>query len=303
MGATDHLHQGHGHAHGGSSSLKTAFLLNLAFTVIEIIGGLWTNSVAILSDAVHDLGDSLSLGLAWYFDRLSKHEATARNTYGYRRYSLLGGLITAAVLILGISFVLWQAATRLFSPEPVNAPGMMLLAAVGVVFNGAAVLKVRSGTSLTEKIVSWHLLEDVLGWVAVLIGAAVMSVADVPWIDPLLSIGISLFVLWNVLRNLRRVFDVFIQRTPRSFDIESFERQMLCAPKVISLHHTHSWSIDGEKHVLTTHLVMQAGASRQDILDAKQRVRDALDHETFEHVTVEVELEGEPCITEARGDR
>lgn len=179
---------------------------------------------------------------------------------------------------------------------------MMMLAAVGVVFNGAAELKVRSGTSLTEKIVSWHLLEDVLGWVAVLIGAAVMSVADVPWIDPLLSIGISLFVLWNVLRNLRRVFDVFIQRTPRSFDVERFEHQMLSIPKVISLHHTHSWSIDGEKHVLTMHLVMQADTTRQDILDAKQRIRNALDEEAFEHVTVEVELEGEPCITEPRHD-
>ncbi|NML17080.1 cation diffusion facilitator family transporter [Azohydromonas caseinilytica] len=290
----DHSH--HGHQHGSTGNLKTAFLLNLAFTVIEIIGGFWTNSIAILSDAVHDLGDSLSLGLAWYFDRISKKGATPHNTYGYRRYSLLGGLITAIVLLVGLAFVLWQALARLFSPEPVNAPGMVLLAVVGVAFNGAAVLKVRRGSSLTERVVSWHLLEDTLGWLAVLIGAAIMTFWDLPIVDPILSIGISLFVLWNVVRNLRQFFDVFLQKTPRTFDAQQFERCVLAMPKVASMHHTHSWSIDGETHVLTTHLVMKADASRDDVVEAKNRVRSLLDREAFVHVTVDVELEGEECL-------
>lgn len=284
------------HSHGSTGNLKTAFFLNLSFTIIEIIGGLWTNSVAILSDAVHDLGDSLSLGLAWYFDRLSQRKGNAKNTYGYRRYSLLGGLITAVVLIAGLAFILWQAINRLFSPEQVNAPGMMILAVIGVLFNGAAVLKVKKGSSLTEKVVSWHLLEDTLGWVAVLIGAGIMSIWDLPIIDPLLSIGISLFVLWNVVRNLRQFFTVFLQRTPRDFDVRQFEHAVLAMPKVTSVHHTHSWSIDGESHVLTTHVVMQLDADRNDILEVKSRVRDMLDKKTFEHVTVDIELEGEVCM-------
>lgn len=291
-----HGSHGHSHAHGSTGNLKTAFLLNLTFTVIEVIGGLWTNSIAILSDAVHDLGDSMSLGLAWYFDRLSKQGRTATNTYGYRRYSLLGGLITAVVLLVGLGFVLWSAVSRLFAPEEVNAPGMMVLAAVGVAFNGAAVLRVRRGTSLTEQVVTWHLLEDTLGWVAVLIGAAVMTIWDLPIIDPLLSIGISLFVLWNVLRNLRKVFDVFIQRVPDTFDVDAFEKAVLSHEKILSMHHTHSWSVDGESHVLTTHLVMRQDATRDDVIDAKNEVRRLLDKRTFEHVTIDVELEGEVCV-------
>lgn len=309
----DHAHHGghghdphghdHGHAHGpghhhhhAGGNLKIAFFLNLGFTLIEILGGLWTNSIAILSDAVHDLGDSLSLGIAWYFERMSHKGATPRNTYGYRRYSLLGGLITAMVLVLGLAFILWHAVERLFAPEPVNAAGMMGLAVLGVLFNGAAVLRVRKGSSLTERVVSWHLLEDLLGWVAVLVGAAVMAVWDLPVIDPLLSIGISLFILWNVVRNLRQFFDVFLQRTPPTFDLDAFEREVLRIPQVTGLHHVHSWSIDGEKHVMTTHLVMRAAASRADVVAAKQRVRQLLDRRSFEHVTVDIELEGEDCV-------
>lgn len=304
--AHDHGHghtQGHGHGHGhhhhhhhAGGNLKVAFFLNLGFTVIEIIGGLWTNSIAILSDAVHDLGDSLSLGIAWYFERMSHKGATPRNTYGYRRYSLLGGLITAMVLMLGLAFILWHSVQRLFSPEPVNAAGMMALAVLGVVFNGAAVLRVRKGSSLTERVVSWHLLEDLLGWVAVLVGAAVMAVWDLPIIDPLLSIAISLFILWNVVRNLRQFFDVFLQHAPPSFDLDAFESEVLRIPQVTGLHHVHSWSIDGEKHVMTTHLVMRTSATRADVVAAKQRVRELLDRDAFEHVTVDVELEGEDCV-------
>lgn len=289
-------HGDHAHAHGSSGNLQVAFLLNLAFTVIEVVGGLWTNSVAILSDAVHDLGDSMSLGLAWYFDRLSRRERTARHTYGYRRYALLGGLITGLVLIVGLGFILWNAVARLIAPQQVNAPGMMVLAVVGVLFNGAAVLKVRRGSSLTEQVVSWHLLEDTLGWIAVLIGAGVMAVWDLPLIDPLLSVGISLFVLWNVVRNLRKVFNVFIQMVPEAFHLDAFERTVLTHPKVLSIHHTHCWTVDGEVHVLTTHLVLDRSATREEMIAAKSLVRSLLDADVFEHVTVDVELEGELCV-------
>lgn len=295
-----HHHHGHSHgnshSHGSAGNLKVAFALNLAFTVIEVIGGILTNSVAILSDAVHDLGDSMSLGLAWYFQRLSQRGRTPQDTYGYRRYALLGGLITGLVLVLGLGFVLWSAVHRLLAPEPVNAPGMILLAVIGVIFNGAAVLRVKSGSSLTEKVVTWHLIEDVLGWVAVLVGAVIMTIWDVPIIDPLLSIGISIFIIWNVVRSLRQVFEVIIQKVPTSFDVEAFEREVLKHPKVISMHDTHSWSVDGEIHVLTTHLVMQTDASRDEMLDAKSHVRKLLDEDTFEHVTVDVELQGELCV-------
>lgn len=285
----------HNHSHQSSGNLKVAFFLNLAFTIIEIIGGLWTNSIAILADAIHDSGDTASLGLAWYFDKLSDKDSNITHTYGYRRYRLLGGLITGIVLIFGLGFVLYHAISRLTSPEPVNAPGMMLLAVIGILVNGAAVLRVKKGTSLTEKVVSWHLLEDTLGWAAVLIGAGIMSIWNLPIIDPILSIGISIFVLWNVARNLKSVMKVFLQTTPDSFDLEKFQSSVTAIPKIISNHHTHSWSLDGESHVLSTHLVMESEITREEIINAKNQVRSLLDIHDFEHLTIETELIGEQC--------
>lgn len=282
----------HSHTHG-SDNLKAAFFLNLAFTLIEIAGGIWTNSIAILSDAVHDLGDSLSLGLAWYFERLSRRRATARLTYGYRRFRLLGGLVTGVVLLAGLGFVLYHAVQRLSRPEEVHVPGMMALAVLGVLFNGVAVLRMRSGTSLTDKLVSWHLLEDTLGWVAVLAGAGLMALFGWPVVDPLLSIGISVIILWNVVRHLRRVAAVFLQTTPEDFDLEEWIRSVEAIDGVDSLHHIHSWSIDGESHVLSAH-VLRSDSGPEDV-ELRQRIRGLLDDQGFEHVTLEIEREGDAC--------
>ncbi|MBK1881991.1 cation transporter [Luteolibacter pohnpeiensis] len=292
-----HSHAGHlhGHDHASSDNLKVAFFLNVAFTILEIFGGIWTNSIAIITDALHDLGDSASLGLAWYFEHLSKKGRTSRHTYGFKRYRLLGGLITGLFLVAGLAVVLWKATTRLFHPESVNAPGMIALAVVGIVFNGAAVLRMKGASSLTERIVSWHLLEDTLGWFAVLLGAAAMSIWDVPIIDPLLSIALSLFVLWNVARNLKKVMVVFLQSTPESFDLKAFEAEIHALPNVESSHHIHGWSLDGESHVLSIHLVMNETATREQIVQTKQLVRNRLEPE-FKHVTIDIELAGEPCI-------
>lgn len=290
-------HKGHHHQHTSASNLKVAFLLNLGFTVIEIIGGLWTNSIAILTDALHDGGDCASLGLAWYFDMLSQRGRTPEHTYGYKRYRLLGGLITGLVLIGGIGFIVWNAVARLMSPEPVNAPGMMVLAVVGILVNGAAVWRVKKGSSLTEQVVSWHLLEDTLGWGAVLVGAGVMAIWEMPIIDPLLSIGISLFVLWNIARNLSKVIKVFLQKVPETFDIAEFENTARSIYKVRDTHHVHVWSLDGESHVVSLHLLMAGDSNREEVTNAKRMVRDSLDPEKFTHVTIDVELEGEECTS------
>lgn len=295
-------HSHAGHDHGSESNLKVAFFLNLGFTLIEIVGGLWTNSIAILTDALHDAGDTSSLGLAWYFERMSERGRTSKHTFGYKRFRLLGGLITGLVLIAGLGFILWKAVGRLMNPEPVNAPGMILLALIGVAVNGAAVWRMKRGSSLTEKVVSWHLLEDTLGWLAVLVGAGVMTIWTLPIIDPLLSLGISLFVLWNVGRNLSRVMKVFLQMTPESFEADRFEEALRTRPKVKAAHHLHVWSLDGEHHVLSAHVVMARDVAREEIVDLKRWIRDELDTEEFEHVTIDVELEGEDCVAPTSGD-
>lgn len=281
--------------HHSSDNLRVALLLNMAFTLIELAGSFWTNSVAILSDAVHDSGDTVSLGTAWYLHRVSERAGDRTFSYGYRRFSVLGALITGVVLLAGLAFMLWRAIPRLLDPQQVDAPGMTALAVLGIATNGFAALKLRGGASLNEAIVSWHLLEDVLGWTAVLAGGLVMTFWNVPVLDPLLSVVIALFVSVNVVRQLNRVFRVFLQSAPDSFDLAQFEHAVTAIPAVQSVHHTHPWSIDGEHHVLTTHVVVPAAIPREDVVEVKQRVRDLLDHRVFEHVTVEVEFGEDDC--------
>ena len=289
---------GHQHNHSeGAKNLGAAFLLNLTFTVFEIAGGLLTNSVAILSDAVHDAGDSISLGLAWYLHRIASRQSDTNFTYGYRRFSALGALITGVLLVAGLGFVLLNAIRRLVNPEPVHGAGMMGMAVVGIVFNGAAALRLRGGSSLNERLASWHLLEDVLGWAAVLVGSVFVLVWNLPIVDPILSIFISAFVLWNVGKNLRKVAGVFLQRVPDGFDTAQFVRRVLELPQVKDVHHTHVWTLDGEHHVLTTHLVVDRAATREAVAGIKCKVTGFLAGEAFDHVTIDVEMEGEACAS------
>lgn len=290
----------HHHHHTASGNLKVAFLLNFVFTLLEIAGGVWTGSIAILTDALHDAGDCFSLGLAWYLQVLSTRRPDAKFTYGYRRFSSLGALTTGVVLIAGLSVIIWHAVERLSQPQQVFVPGMLLFALVGIALNGAAAWRLRGGHSLNEKVASWHLLEDTLGWGAVLVGSLLMLVWDMPIIDPILALLIVAFVLWNVFRNLKPVILVFLQSAPHDFDAEALSRKLADIPGVVDSHHTHTWTLDGESHVFSTHLVMRCECSRAQIIAAKQQVHTLLREQHFAHVTVEVELEGEKCAADTQ---
>ena len=285
----------HAHSDSASGGLGIAFFLNLGFALLEVVGGLWTNSLAILSDALHDFGDATSIGVAGLLQRVAGRKSDPTFTYGYRRFSVLGALITGMVLLIGLVIIVTRAVPRLFDPEPVYSPGMIVLSIIGIVVNGAAVLRLKGSRTLNEKVVSWHLLEDVLGWVAVLIGSIAMWLWELPVLDPILSILISLYILWNVLRNLRKVLLIFLQSAPRTFDAAQFATAAAALPRVHSVHHTHSWSIDGEQHVLSTHVVIERAAHIKEIAEAKRSVRELLASHDFEHITIETELEGEEC--------
>lgn len=290
----NHSHT-HSHAHEDVKNIKTAFFLNLSFTIIEFIGGLLTNSVAILSDAVHDLGDSFSLGMSWYFQKIAKKTRTKEYTYGYKRFSLLGAVINSVVLLVGSILILMNAIPRLFNPQQPDVKGMFILAVLGVVVNGAAVLRLRKGSSLNEKVVSLHLLEDVLGWAAVLIGAGIMYVVDAPFIDPLLSIGISVFILINVYRNIRQSLHIILQGTPVKVNMDEVEKAVLSIVGVQSVHDLHIWSVDGEYHVLTVHVVLAEKLSMQELHGLKMSIREGLSLLGVQHSTIEFEMPNEDC--------
>lgn len=281
--------------HNSTANIRIAFFLNISFALLEIAGGFWTNSMAILSDALHDLGDAFSLGLAWFFDNRAKKTSDHKYSFGYRRFSLLGALVNSLVLILGSIFILSRAIPRLLNPEASNAAGMALFAVVGIAVNGAAVLRLKGGKSLNERVVAWHLLEDVLGWAAVLAVSIVLFFKDVRILDPLLSVVITLYVLYNVAKNFRKTISLFLQGVPEEVDITSLEADILSLDNVESVHHTHVWSLDGANHVLTTHVVVENHTPRAAIVSLKGAIRELVENLDIEHTTIEVEHLGESC--------
>lgn len=293
-----HSHD-HGHEYSDSGDLRLAFLLNVGFTIFEVFGGLLTNSIAILSDALHDLGDSISLGLAWFLGRYSQKGHDQRYSYGYRRFSLLGALINSAVLIGGSLFVLTEAVERLQTPEPFEAPGVIGIALIGIVINGIAVLRLRGSQQLNTQVIGWHLLEDVLGWVAVLIVGLISLFVDAPILDPILSILITIYILGHALENLRKALALFLQAVPPEINLAEVEQKLRAIDGVQSTHHTHIWSLDGEHNVLTTHLVVRPDVNRQDMVRIKRETQTAVEDLHLEHLTVELEYSDEDCSQEA----
>ena len=287
----DHSH----HHHQGTGNIKVAFFLNLGFTIIEIVGGILTNSVAIISDAIHDLGDSLSLGLSWYFQSLSKKKSDAKFSFGYQRFSLLGAVVNSMVLVIGGILVLQEAIPRLWEPTQPDAEGMIYLAILGILVNGAAVLRLRKGSSINEEVVSLHLLEDVLGWIAVLIAAIVMQFINAPILDPLLSILITAWVLWNVYRNLRKSFEIMLQAVPRDKDITELKEQIQEIPEISNVHDIHLWTLDGEKDIFTVHVKVEKVDDFNKQATVKVAIRQILAEKHIEHVTIEVESVEENC--------
>jgi cobalt-zinc-cadmium efflux system protein len=297
-----HAHS-HAHAHGTAGDIRVAFWLNLGFTILEIAGGLFTNSLAILSDALHDLGDSLSLGISWYLERRSERGSDARFSYGYRRLSLLGALVNTVVLIAGSLYILSEAVPRLLAPEPIEARGMVLMAVLGIAVNGAAALRVQRGGSMNAQMIAWHLLEDVLGWVAVLVVSVSLLFIDLYILDPILSILIGLYVLYNVVRNLRATLRLFLQAVPDEIDIPDLNRALCAIPMVQSVHHTHVWSLDGEQHVLSSHLAVDRNATKEDLIRIRMQVQELTHDLSVQHTTIALEFEDEPCaMNDGRGD-
>lgn len=292
-----HIHN-HSHSHSQKSNIGTAFFLNLAFTVIELVGGVFTNSIAIISDAVHDFGDSLSLALAWYFQKLSKKGNTKQYSYGYKRFSLLGAIINSVVLVVGSIYILSNAIPRLLSPQETNSKGMFILAVIGIVVNGIAVLRTRKASSINERVVSLHLLEDVLGWAAVLVGSVVMYFTDWTVIDPVLSIGIACFVLFNVFKNIKQTLPILLQGTPVEIEQENIINKIKEIEYINNIHDLHIWSLDEGYNVLTVHVTLKATLHMEKLVDLKEKIRSVLKEAAIHHATIEFEMPDEKCVFE-----
>ena len=270
--------------------ILAAFILNLSFSVFEFVGGVATGSIAILSDALHDLGDAAGIGISWILERKSTQAPDERHTYGYGRYSVLGSFITTVILMIGSAAMICNALRRFVQPIWINYDGMILFAVVGVCVNFCAAYFTRGGESLNQRAVNLHMLEDVLGWGVVLAGAFVMRMTNLAVLDPVMSIGVSCFILINALKNLREILDIFLEKVPCGIEIEEITQHLRDIDGVIDVHHLHLWSMDGRNHCATMHIVADG-----ETHDIKEKIREELREHGIGHATLELETRGEVC--------
>ena len=274
-------------------NILIAFILNFVFSLFEFVGGALTGSVAIISDAVHDIGDAASIGISYFLEHKSKKQPDEVYTYGYGRFSVIGGLITTVILLVGSIVVIYNAVLRIFNPTPIDYSGMIILALIGAAVNLIAAFVTREGDSINQRAVSLHMLEDVLGWIVVLIGAVVMRFTEFAVIDPIMSIGVAIFIFINAIKNLKQIENLFLEKLPQGIDLDEIKEHLEKIEGVEDVHHIHIWSMDGYNHCATMHIVV--GGEAQEI---KKKVREELNEHGIGHVTLEIEAPGEHCNNE-----
>jgi len=271
-------------------NILIAFILNLSFSIFEFIGGTITNSVAIISDSIHDIGDALSIGISYFLEKKSKKQPDEKYTYGYIRYSIMGSLITTLILVIGTSIVIYNSITRIINPVEIDYNGMIVFAVLGVIVNFMAAYFTKDGNSLNQKSVNLHMLEDVLGWIIVLIGALIIKLTNISIIDSILSILVSLFILVNALKNFKSILDLFLEKTPNDIEISEIKENLLKIENIIDVHHIHIWSIDGYNNYATMHII-----TKKKNIKTKAQIREKLKQYKINHVTIELEDKNEQC--------
>lgn len=290
-----HSHsRGHGHHHHhATDNIRFAFFLNFVFSLIELVGGIWIGSMAIVADAIHDFGDSVSLGSAWFLEGYANRRRDTKFNFGYRRFSLLSALISGVVITAGSAVIIWESIERINTPTapPASIP-MMGLAVVGLCVNGLAALRLSHGQTQNEKILTWHLLEDVLGWSVVLAGAIAIYLTGASWLDPLLAIALSLFVSFNVVRHLKDTVYLFLQGRPESFSELEFMREAQLVQGIEHIDHLAVWSLDGERSILSARLHLHAVHDPLEIERIKALIRDL----AFKQGAVQATLE--TCLSD-----
>ncbi len=271
-------------------NILIAFILNFAFSIFELFGGIFTGSVAILSDALHDIGDAASIGMSYFFEKKSKKQPDENYTYGYARYSVVGSVITTLILLFGSSVVIYNAICKIITPRAINYDGMIIFAIVGFCVNLIAAFFTREGDSLNQKAVNLHMLEDVLGWAVVLVGAVFMKFTNFAIIDSIMSVLIAVFIFINAAKNLKEALELFLEKAPRGIEVKEIKEHITALDGVIDVHHIHIWSLDGQNNYATMHIV-----ANPDAPEIKEKIREELKMHGIGHSTLEFEVEGEHC--------
>lgn len=276
-----------------AKTIFIAFILNLSFSGLEFIGGILTGSISIISDAFHDMGDTAAIGISYFFEKKSQKTPDGYHTFGYTRYSVLGSVITSSILILGSFVVFYNAVKRILNPVEINYTGMIIFAVIGVAVNSAAAFFTHKGESFNQKAVSLHMLEDVLGWLVVLIGAAVMRFTNISLIDPIMSIGVAAFIIIHAVKNLIPALGILLEKSPDGITADKIRRCVLSVNGVLDVYRIHVWSIDENTVCVTMHIVTDSSPT-----DIKPAVRKVMFELGINHITLELENPRENCTNQ-----
>ena len=287
------------HKHSAKENIKIAFLLNLLFSFLEVIGGFLTNSISIFTDAIHDFGDSISIGVSYLLEKKSSKASDSTHTYGYLRYSLFGALITSSILLVGSVIAIYGSIKRLITPQEVNYDAMIIFAIFGVLINGYAAYRTSHADKHNEKAINLHMLEDVFGWIVVLIGSICIKIFKVTTIDPILSILIACYILYHVYKYIKEIFDIFMEKVPDGIDINKIKTDIETKFESIKdIHHIHVWTMDNINNYMTCHILLKEDMNQNELIDLKKNIKKFIKDYNINHVTLEIEYKDEKCKDE-----
>lgn len=262
-----------------------AFILNLSFSLIELIGGFMTNSVSILSGSIHDFADALSIGISYFLEKKSKKHPNYKYTYGYKRYSILSAFIMTVILLTGSLLVIYNAIARIFNPTVISYNGMIVIAILGIIFNTLAFSKTKGGHSLNQEAVNLHVLQDVLSWIVVLIGSLLLVITKLNFIDSVMSLIISIYIIIHALKHLKIVLDLFLEKTPADINIKNIKKELLNHENIVNIKHIRIWSIDGYDNYATLHVTI----NNDEVEKMEDYIKEYLKDKNISHSTIEIE--------------
>lgn len=265
-------------------------ILNLSFGILELFGGLFSNSIAIISDSIHDLGDALTIAISYIIIKISKKDRTTEFTYGYKRLTVIGALLNIIILVSGSIFVYFESIRRLIHPQPVDAKIAIILAIFGIVINGYGLFKFFRASNVMTQTLKNHLLEDVLGWVSVLISSIFVLGFGVYRVDSIVALLVATLILFNAFRTLKEVVEILIEKVPKNVSIMEIKKEVESIEQVVDLHNIHISTLDGNNHVITAHLVVDEKLSLTEAIEIKDQIKDRLSKFNGTYITLELEI-------------
>ena len=265
-----------------------AFFLNLSYAIVEFIAGGLFGSSAVLADSVHDMGDAIAIGVSAFLETISNREEDSHYTLGYKRFSLLGAMVTAVILMTGSVLVILGNITKLFHPQAVNDEGILWLGIIAISVNVIASLVVRKGKTKNESILSLHFLEDTLGWVAVILMAIVLRFTDWYILDPLLSLVISIFILSKAIPRFWSTLKIFLDAVPEGVDIKQVKSDLEQLDHVASLNQLNLWTMDGLEKNAIVHVCLK---EIEQMELCKESIRSKLKDCGFQNITIEIDAD------------